>query len=84
MAEEKFETNVLRLIAAEIYFSLSMNAAREMFGKSYFSLGAVEKAAVDQAVLQAVGANYLAMTPEWLATPQAQPVGFQSPKPERK
>jgi hypothetical protein len=66
MAETEFETNLLRLIAAQIYFSLAMTAAREMFGRSYFSLGLPEKQAVDQALLGALAANYQSITPELL------------------
>ena len=45
MAED-FQLNVLKLISAEIYALLGLSAAREMYGKSYFSLGVGEKAAV--------------------------------------
>ena len=44
MAEENFNDNLLRMIAAELHFLSGMTAAREMFGKSYFFLGAGEKA----------------------------------------
>ncbi len=78
----EFDTNLLRMIAAELYFSLGIQAAREMYGKSYFSLGVGEKAAVDQAVLAAVGGNYQAMTPDFLTGPATKPpVGFQTPTP---
>ena len=50
MSEEKFETNLLRVIAAELHFLAGLQAAREMFGKPYFALGTGEKIAVDQAV----------------------------------
>lgn len=87
MAEEKFETNLMRMIAAELYFSLAMQASRELYGKNYFSLGVAEKALVDQLVRSSVAANYQAITPELLTgqtTPQA--VGFQAPagKQEQK
>jgi hypothetical protein len=36
---ETFDTNLLKLIAAELYFLLGMQTARELFGKSYFALG---------------------------------------------
>jgi hypothetical protein len=36
---DKFELNLLKTVVAELYFSLGMQAAREMYGKSYFSLG---------------------------------------------
>ena len=52
---EDFGENLLKMIAAELYFLLGMQASREMYGRSYFSLGAGEKQAVDQAVLGAVG-----------------------------
>ena len=57
-----------------------MTAAREMFGKSYFSLGVPEKVAVDQAVLGFVSSNYQVLTPEFLASQQAQgAAGFLNP-----
>jgi hypothetical protein len=39
MAEGTFSENLNRLIAAELHFFNRMKASREMFGKSYFSLG---------------------------------------------
>ena len=78
MAEEKFETNVLRMIAASIYSSLCLQTSRELFGKSYYSLGAVEKSAVDKAAFEQMSGNFQAITPGLLATPPpANPVGFQ-------
>ncbi len=77
MAEERFDENLLKLIAAEVFFLVGMQTSREMYGKSYFSLGVGEKGAVDQAVLANVGGNYRSITPEFLktqSTPQA--VGF--------
>jgi len=82
MTDEKFETNLLRVIAAEMLFSLGLQAAREMYGKSYFALGLGERAAVDQAVIGAIGGNYQALTPEFLKGQMPkQPVGFQPPAP---
>lgn len=79
MADEKFETSVMKMIAAELYFLCGMQASREMFGKSYFSLSAVEKAAVDQLVLSGVGVNFRAITPDLLKDQTTQqPVGFQA------
>lgn len=81
MAEEDFLTNIARMIAAELYFSVSMQAAREMYGKSYFALGAVEKVTVDQAVFGSIAANYQAVTPENLKKQTAQQqTGFQVPQ----
>ena len=80
MADEHppgFGDNLLRMIAAQLQFANAMNAAREMFGRSYFSLGAPEKAAVDQAVLAATAGNYQVITPEFLTGHhQSNPVGF--------
>ena len=80
MADDKFELNLLKMVAAEIYFSLGMQAAREMYGKSYFSLGVAEKVAVDQMVHQSVTANFQALTPDFVMFQTVQkPVGFQNP-----
>ncbi len=77
---DKFELNLLKLVAAELYFSLGMRAAREMYGKSYFSLGVGEKLAVDQAVHQTVQANFQGLTPDFVMFQTAQkPVGFLNP-----
>ncbi len=87
MAEEKFETNLVKMIAAELYYLASLQTAREIFSKSYFSLGAAEKVAVDQMVLGTIGANFQAITPQLLMG-QTSPstVGFlaqttPAPKP---
>jgi hypothetical protein len=81
MAEEKFSDNLMRIIAAELHMSNCLIGAREMFGRGYFSLGETEKAALHQTVLLAVGGNYQALTPEFLAAQKAQqPVGFVTPK----
>jgi hypothetical protein len=80
MAEEKFSDNLMRAIAAELHLLNGMTAAREMFGKSYFSLGLSEKIAVDQAVLAMVAANYQSLTAESLAAQKAQEsMGFGVP-----
>ena len=80
MADDDFQTNLLRAIASELHLQTGLQAGREMFGKSYFELGAGEKAAVDQAVLSMIGANYNWLTPELLRSQESQqPVGFQAP-----
>jgi hypothetical protein len=77
MPDETFNQNLLRAIAAELHFLNGMTAAREMFGRSYFSLGVGEKTAVDQAVVGMVAANYQWLTPESLAAQTTQqPMGF--------
>jgi hypothetical protein len=80
MADENFSDNLLRAVAAELHLLNRMTVAREMFSKSYFSLGMVEKTTVDQAVTSMVGGNYQSITPEALASHRAhEPVGFRAP-----
>jgi hypothetical protein len=81
MADENFPTNVIRMIAAELHFQSALLASREMFGRGYFSLGATEKIAVDQAVIGFVGGNYRDITQEFLAGQESrQPIGFGIPR----
>jgi hypothetical protein len=81
MSDEKFQINLLRLVAAETFFLCSLTAAREMYGKSYFSLGVAEKQAVDQQVLNQIGGNFQSLTPEWFGPQTEGPtVGFHQPK----
>jgi hypothetical protein len=80
MAEEKFGENLMRMIAGELHVLSSLAVAREMFGKGYFSLGAGERAIVDQAVMTMVGANYQAITPPIPGCPNTSAThGFWSP-----
>jgi len=83
MPDDNFQTNLGRLIAAELYFLVAMTAAREMLGKSYFSLGAAEKIAVDQAVFGSVGGNYQTLTAEFLKGQQPGQIGFQAIPPSQ-
>jgi hypothetical protein len=82
--EQQYETKLLRFLVAQLYFSLGMQVAREMYGKGYFSLGVAEKVAVDQMVHQSVGANYEGLTPDFVVFQTVQkPVGFQNPSAEK-
>jgi hypothetical protein len=63
VAEEKFDENLMRMIAAELHLLNVMTVSREMFGRGYFSLGTGEKIAVDQATFANVQGNYQAITP---------------------
>jgi len=82
MADDKFELNLLKMISAELYFLIGMQAAREMYGKSYFSLGVSEKATLDGVVWQNVEGNFQALKPDFAMFRIAQtPVGFQTPTP---
>jgi hypothetical protein len=57
MAKDDFPTNLLPAVLAHQSFQTVLLASREMFGRSYFSLGLAEKLAVHQAVLGNVAAN---------------------------
>lgn len=77
MAEETFSENLLRAAIAQLHLLNGMTAAREMYGKGYFALGVMEKATVDQTVINMIATNYQAITAEYLATPKAsEAVGF--------
>ncbi len=80
MAGESFDTNLLRMIAAELWLSLRLQVARDLFGKGYLSLSAVEKSSVDQVVFATIAADFQTLTPDFLQTQKAgEPVGFQAP-----
>ena len=50
MQKEKPEITLLRTISAEIVASLQLQASRDLFGKSYYSLSFEEKDAVHNTV----------------------------------
>ena len=79
MPDEIFADNLLRMIAATLYNLLALQSAREMFGKSYYSLGVAERSTVDAAILQGVAGNYQTITPELLKNQVTQKpqAGFQ-------
>ncbi len=82
--DERFAINLLRMIAASAYYQCALATSRDMFGRSYTSLGIGDKTAVDQAVLAYVGSNFQTITPELLEAQQGrQPMGFpiQAPTP---
>ena len=83
MAEENFTINLLRLVSAQQMLSLGLQAAREMYGKSYFALGVAEKVALDQTVNQMIAANYQNLTPAYLAA-QTQSRQWVSKSPRRR
>jgi hypothetical protein len=85
MNNSEFDTNILKLIAAQLTFSNSLLAAREMFGKSYFALGQQEKIAVDQAAFGNVAANFQNITPAIFSGPSLGTIaGFQGQATEKK
>lgn len=76
---DDFNVNLLKAIAAQNYYLCGLQTARELFGKSYFSLGFSEKVTVDQTTLAMVGGNYQMLTPEFLSQQRAQStLGFQT------
>lgn len=85
MPEELFSDNLLRMISAVLYQILTQQTAREMFGRSYMSLGAAEKVTLDQTVFQFVASSYQAITPDTIRTQQQHKpqAGFQ-PQPTDK
>jgi len=80
MAEERFEANLLRMVAAEMHLSVCLTVSREMFGKGYFALAPAEKLAVDGTVLATVRDLYQTITPDLLTEKMTgQSIGFQNP-----
>ena len=78
----EYASNLLRWNASVAYAHFGLSVAREMFGKSYFSLGIQEKAAVDNAAFGMVAGNYQYLTSQNLTTPAVpSPVGFQMSSP---
>jgi hypothetical protein len=81
MPNESFEENLLRLIGAELFLSLAMNAARDIFGKGYFALQLHEREAVEGTVRKAVAAGYGSLTPDLLKEElQQQAAKFKRPQ----
>jgi hypothetical protein len=77
---DEFDTNLMRLMCASNFFLVSLTASREMYGKSYFALGAMEKQVLDQAVLNSIVGNLQALTPGWFGVPTQAQTGFQTPE----
>lgn len=88
MDDAKFIINLLRLVGSQLALQNAMTLSREMFAKSYFSLGVGESATVDQAMFQMTAANYQSITPEFLEGQQGKqpmgfPIQFAPPTPDR-
>jgi hypothetical protein len=77
MGQENFEVDLLRFLVAELWFAISMKAARELFGRSYFALGLGERAALDHMLAVTVGATYLQITPALLRPELMRVTGFR-------
>lgn len=70
---QSFETNLMRLAVAQQFLMLAMEVSRDLFGKGYHSLSAIEKGVVDQTLHSAVAGNYQTLTAEFLSRPPAPP-----------
>ena len=82
--DQSYETKLLRLVDAELCFASAMYASHEMYAKSYFSLGVVEKQAVDQMVLNQISGNFQAITPAWFGQQTEAPkAGFHQSEAEK-
>ncbi len=78
----EYTVRLIRWTASVAYAQFGLGVAREMFGKSYFSLGSHEKTAVDNAAFGMVAGNFQFLTAQNLTTPAATtPVGFQMTPP---
>ena len=77
MGQQNFEVDLLRLLVAEIWFAISMKAARELYGRSYFALGVGERVALDHMIVATVGATYSVITPALLRPQPRRVTGFQ-------
>jgi hypothetical protein len=77
MGRQNFEVDLLHLLVAELWFAISMKAARELYGRSYFALGIGERMALDHVVASAVGATYSAITPALLRPELRRVTGFR-------
>lgn len=85
MAKNSFNDDLLRMIAAQLWFQTGMQTARELFGKSYFSLGLAEKTTVDQTVFAHMSGNFQTITSEFLqGQGTQQPMGFPTQTPNPK
>jgi hypothetical protein len=69
MAEEKFETNLLRLIAVELHYANLMRAAQEKYGKTYLDLEQQEQATLHGALQNHIAELFRLLTPELLSSP---------------
>ena len=88
MPEETFDTILFKLSVSSCFSLVTLQVAREMFGKGYFQLGQGEKIAVDQAAFALVAANYQGLGEEALRKllgqqPAPAPVGFAPPSPKQ-
>ena len=73
--------NLIKMMVSQLYLLNQQMAAKDMFGRGYFSLALPEKAAVDNTVWGTALAVSQSLTPEILTGTAAtqQPVGFVQP-----
>ena len=78
--QDVFQTDLLRLLVAQNWVSISLNASTALFGKAYPTLSPAEKVIVDQWVFGQIAGNFQAITPQFLQAQTSQPpMGFQGP-----
>ncbi|MGH9437939.1 MAG: hypothetical protein ACRD22_08585 [Terriglobia bacterium] len=68
MTEEKFETNLLRAIAAELHYANLRQTAVERYGKPLEKLGPLELQELQQGALGDITFLYRLLTPEFLSS----------------
>ena len=67
MPEEKFETNLLRVIAAELHTANMMRYSQQKYGKPLEELDQNQYGQAHLALLNVVGPFYRLLTPEYLS-----------------
>lgn len=83
MSDANYPTDLLRLVASQLYLQNLLTVSRDMFGKPYFALGLGEKDAVDKTTLQHIDLIYRYIGPDFFRRPEpSNPVGFGIPKPD--
>lgn len=79
MKDDEYTTNLLRMVAAELYFLCRLQTSQSLLGKGYFSLGTDERQIVDRTVFEHTGGTYSNITPNFLKTVAPSTAGFQTP-----
>ena len=82
MADD-FTTALLKLISAQLYVSLQLQIANDLFGCGFCSLSQTERLAVERAMHEQIGPQFRQISPEWLGAgaQSAFEAGFRGPAP---
>lgn len=81
---DSFEVNLHRFNGGCAFSFLVLATAREMFGKSYFSLGQGERAAVETASFALAASGFQTLTPQYFANLQPGPQGTAGFQPAQQ